>query len=187
MERRSKKGRNGHNLLHWSRFLVAIFAILVAATHLASSSGSAPSGLPTSARASSTGTIQNASARTQNTGAATRTGAPSGFQYLGLWLDIEIIAYTVIAVVFLFGMRSWYVPAVLFNAFNVGIYFISGAVPIPGITGMAFGNRLGAFSHSFDTSLLIVSWLAVLILGLVLLKYDPGSALDRLYRTHSDE
>lgn len=167
----SPKKNNNERLLHWGRFLVAIFAILIAATHISSataSSGASRTPSPTTAI---------------NQTAPIRAPSSGGFQYLGLWLDIEIVSYTVIAVVFLFGMRSWYIPAVLFNLFNVALYFLSGIVAIPGITSMAFGNRLAGFSFSFNSSVLMVSWIALLVLGFVLLKYDSGSQIDKLYRT----
>ena len=110
-----------------------------------------------------------------------RPQAALGFQALGLWLDIEIIAYVIIAVVYLLGLRSWYLPAVLFNAFNVVLYFLSGMIAIPGITSMAFGSRLGGFSH-FVTGILMVSWIAALVIGLLLMRYDPGSGIDMVYR-----
>jgi hypothetical protein len=73
---------------------------------------------------------------------------------------------------------------VLFNGFNIGLFFLSGVVAIPGITTMAYG-RLGVFSDLFSTmGILVISWIALLILQLVLLKYDPGTELDKMLVTH---
>jgi hypothetical protein len=181
MAMRSKKSSTNKHLINVSRFLLVVFALLIAATHLSYiiPSGSAPSSMPSSSH------TYNAVPSGQSSSTAARPPASLGFQALGLWLDIEIIAYTIIALVYLLGLRSWYLPAVLFNAFNVGIYFLSGMVAIPGITSMAFGSRLGGLSH-FVTAIMIVSWIAALILGLLLLKYDPGSGLDRIYRKDWD-
>ena len=151
-----------------------VFALLIAATHLSYIIPS--SGSYVSAHASNTPAPQ------QTSSPAPKPQALLGFQALGLWLDIEVIAYTIIAVIYLLGLRSWYLPAVIFNAFNVGIYFLSGVVAIPGITSMAFGSRLNGFSHSLVIGTMMITWIAALILGLLLLKYDPGSGIDRIYR-----
>lgn len=164
------------HMINLSRFLLVVFTLLIAATHLSYiiPSGSVPSGGSGASHASNT-VSQGTSAP------ASHPQAALGPQALGLWLDIEIVVYIVIAMVYLLGLSSWYLPAVLFNAFNVGIYFLSGMIAIPGITPMAFGSRLNGF-HSFVTSILIISWIAALVLGLLLLKYDPGSGIDRIYR-----
>jgi hypothetical protein len=170
----SKKSPANKHLINLCRFLLVAFALLIAATHLSYiiPSGSAPSA-PVH--------VSNSIASAQTSNPSPRPQASLGFQALGLWLDIEIIAYVIIAIVYLLGLRSWYLPAVIFNAFNVVLYFRSGMVAIPGITSMAFGSRLGGFSH-FVTGILMVSWIAALVIGLLLLNYDPGSGIDRVYR-----
>lgn len=158
-------------MLHWARFLMAVLLLIVAATHLsyigAGGFGSAPPHVSNSSSSS------------------TRSGSfGGGLNELQLWFEIEVIAYTIMAVVYLLGLRTWYLPAVLFNAFNVALYFLSGIVPIPGITTMAFGSRLTAFSGPISaTVILMICWVAALVLGLALLKYDPGSELDKLLVT----
>lgn len=176
MASHSKKILANKNLINICRFLLVAFALLIAATHL---SYVVPSG--SSMPVSTSSHTYNAPTSSQSSGGGHSGGSAFGFQALGLWLDIEIIAYTIIAVVYLLGLKSWYLPAVIFNGFNVVIYFLSGMVAIPGITSMAFGSRLGGLSH-FVTAVLIVSWIAALIIGIFLLKYDPGSGIDRVYR-----
>ena len=101
-----------------------------------------------------------------------------GFQALGFWFDIETIAYTVIAVVFFLGIRRWYAAATLFNGFNVVLYFLSEYTAIPGITSVAFGSRLNALTSSLPNAVMIISWLALLVLSIIFLKYDKGSKLE---------
>jgi hypothetical protein len=165
----SKKDR----MLKWTRFLAAVLALLVAATHFAyavPASGPAPA--PTSHTAN------------QTTTAPSRSSSSSAFAAPTLWFDIEVIAYTVIAVVYLLGIRTWYAASLGFNAFNVVLYFASGIVAIPGITSRPFGSRLnGLLSGSLNTEVLMISWVALLIVGILLMKYDPGSALDGLLAT----
>lgn len=164
------------SFVYWGRLAVVFFAILAAATHFgfAGSSGSPPTHTGNFTTSNGIG------------GTGGYTGAPPsgnlllGFQALTLWVDIEIVCYTLMAVVFLFGMRSWYPVAVIFNAFNLAIYLLSGLMPIPGITSSAFASHFGLFSSSLTNWLLGAAWVMILILGILLIKYDPGSALDHL-------
>jgi hypothetical protein len=167
-----KKGKHD-KALHWLRFLMAVFAMLIAAAHLPSA-GSSSAPKPTATASNSLQTSQP---------------QPGQHQFsFTFWFDVEIIAYTIIAIVYLLGLRRWYIPSAIFNAFNIGIYFLSGVMAIPGITTMPFGNRLSAFSYgSVTTLVLIISWIAALIISLILLKYDPGSELDALLKTRSSK
>ena len=150
--------------MHWIRGLTAIFAILIAAVHLpyASLSNSFYS--------------SHASPGTNSTGAYHPTPPQFGAQAMGLWFGIEVIAYTVIAIVYLLGIKRWYIAANAFNIFNITIYFLSGVIAIPGITSMPFSRSL--ITSSLSTNVLMISWIALLILGLLSLKYDNGSELE---------
>lgn len=181
-QHKTSTGGNG-SALHWVRFIAAVLALLIAATHLNYV-------VPNFAQLQQVSHIPaNQTAHQGNqTGypyaGRTGSGGPSGFADIGLWFDIEVIAYTIIAVVYLLGLRNWYVPAVLFNALNVFLYFGSGFFAIPGLTGMAFGNRFSAFAvGNLNMEIMMASWIALLILGIAMLRYDPGSELDRLLVT----
>ncbi|HUC39137.1 MAG TPA: hypothetical protein VL944_03340 [Candidatus Acidoferrum sp.] len=167
MAQRSTKNKITAERLHWARFLAAIFAVLISATHLASAipSGSFASG-PSAAPANAVAVHRSPS-----------------FNFTGFWIEFEVIVYIVIAIVFLLGLRTWYVPAVAFNIFNIAVFFLSGAIAIPGITTMAFGSRFAVFSSFSVMSILVASWALLLIISLALLKFDPGSELDRLLVT----
>lgn len=162
--------------VYWGRLAVAFFAIIIAATHLASAiplgSFSAPH---TGGSGPGTGSAGSASG-----GPGSGYSAPAAAQLLPLWIDIEVITYTVIAVVYIFGMRSWYLPATTFNIFNLGLYLLSGLIAIPGITSGPFASHVSFSTLSVTSGLLIFSWFAVLVIGLLLLKHDQGSELDRL-------
>lgn len=155
--------------LHIGRAVMAIFALIVAAAHL---SYVIPS-------------LSMIASITSHSGGQT---APSGpmqpsFNMLGFWFDVEIIAYTLIAIVFLLGLRTWYPLSITFNAFNLGLYLLSGLLAIPGLTQSAFGSHLSISIDLTTNNILIFSWVLAFILGLILLKYDPGSELDRLLVT----
>ncbi len=158
-----KRKKDANTFVHYGRFVIAIFAVLVAAAHLPYASISSAGA---SHQASGSGSPQHANS------------VPFGFQALGFWFGIETIAYTVIAVVFLLGIRRWYAAATIFNGFNVVLYFLSGYTAIPGITSMAFGSRLNALTSSLPNAVMIISWIVLLIFSIVLLKYDRGSKLE---------
>jgi hypothetical protein len=175
MPRHPKHMVLNEGVIHAARFLMAVLALLVAAAHL---SYAIPSVSPQPSAATAPPHISAGPGST----AVTHAGFSLGFSALGLWLDIEIISYTIIAVVFLLGLRTWYLPAVLFNAFNVCLYFISGISAVPGITSAAFSGHLDVFS-GLAATVLVASWISALVLGLAMLKYDPGSELDGLLVT----
>ena len=160
-----KKQKNDTSaFVHYGRFVIAIFAILIAAAHLPYASISSGMNAPHQTSASASSQHVNS--------------IPFGFQALGFWFDIETITYAVIAVVFLLGIRRWYAAATVFNGFNVVLYFLSGYTAIPGITSMAFGSRLNALTSSLPNAVMIISWIALLILSIIFLKYDRGSELE---------
>ena len=92
----------------------------------------------------------------------------------------------IIAIVFVLGLRTFYLASIAFNTFNLGIYLLSGVVAIPGITMSAFASHLQIISPSLSTTVLMLSWFAAMVLGLVLLKYDRGSEIDKLIVTERD-
>ncbi len=151
--------------LHLGRAVIAIFALLVAAGHLAYT-------IPIS---SSSGFAAPQHISNSINSTTTHTGPPSGgfnsFNMLGFWFDVEVIAYTIIAVVFLFGIRTWYISSLLFNIFNIVLYF--GFFP----------SHFNVMFVLSTTNLIELGWFGVLVIGLFLLKYDPGSEIDRLLVT----
>lgn len=154
------KNKIGSNtkLIHSIRILVAIFALLLAAGHLmyAAMLGSGGAGSVSSGHSAPT------------------------FNAIGFWFAVETIAYTIIVLIFLLGLKPWYIPSVIFGAFNIAIYFVSGVAPIPGVAGSAFPSRF-IFSGGLSTiNIIVASWLIFVILGIILIKYDQGSELDKL-------
>ena len=99
-----------------------------------------------------------------------------------LWLDGEVVLYVLIAIVYLLGLRMWYLPALLYTALNLVLFFVSGAVAIPGITTAALTGHL-AFSHYFfGRGFSVATWVLLLVVGAVMLKADHGSKLNELLR-----
>ena len=48
--------------------------------------------------------------------------SPSTYPYVTFWLEIEVSAFIVMSVVFLLGLRIWYLPSILFTIFNLVLY-----------------------------------------------------------------
>ena len=162
---------NKAEMLHLGRALMAILALIIAAGHL---SFTTPSGF---ASAPSPTHPYN------STHQAAQAPSPMAFSEITFWFGVEVIAYTLIAVVFLLGLRTWYPLSILFNIFNLGIFYVSRLVAIPGITSMAFGGHITAPIGLNTLNIIAVAWILALIVGLILYKYDPGSELDKLLVT----
>jgi hypothetical protein len=188
---KEKRWLSHEEILHLGRALIAIFALIEAAGHLAYL---IPSTMPSSFPAHTGNTtpvtsnvITSLPANQIASQSSSRVGlAGMAFSETQFWFAVEVIAYALIAVVFLMGLRTWYVIANLFNIFNIGIYILSGFFAIPGITSFAFGSRFHFFAGLSTINIIFFSWIAILILGLILLKYDPGSKLDELLVTRKE-
>jgi len=107
--------------------------------------------------------------------------SPGATPIISYWIDIETATYSLIAVVYLLGLRRYYMPPVLFTAYNLIMYFVSGAVALPfGISKAPLSGHLQFAQYSFGRGFSLISWLYLLVVGIILLKKDPGSPLNRL-------
>ena len=107
--------------------------------------------------------------------------SPGAAPIISYWIDIETATYSLIAVVYLLGLRRYYLPPVLFTAYNLIMYFVSGAVALPfGISKAPLAGHLQFAQYSFGRGFSLISWLYLLVVGIVLLKRDPGSKLNQL-------
>jgi hypothetical protein len=108
--------------------------------------------------------------------------APAKSAEVTLWLDGEVVIYALIAMIYLLGLRMWYLPALAYSALNLVLFFVSGFVAIPGITTAALTGHL-AFSHYyFGRGFSLGAWIVLLAIGAVMLKVDKGSKLNELLR-----
>ncbi|MGC8513631.1 MAG: hypothetical protein ACP5P1_11465 [Acidimicrobiales bacterium] len=64
-------------------------------------------------------------------GAAHIFASPAKSPEVTLWLDGEVVFYVLIAVIYLFGLRMWYLPAVGYSLLNLVMFFVSGFVATP--------------------------------------------------------
>ena len=78
--------------------------------------------------------------------------SPSSYPYVTFWLEIEVAAFIVIGIVFLLGLKIWYLPSVLFTAFNLMIYLLSGIVALPPISPTALSGHIQFSSYSLRST-----------------------------------
>ena len=108
--------------------------------------------------------------------------SPAKSPEVTLWLDGEVVLYVLIAMIYLLGLRMWYLPALAYSALNVVLFFVSGFVAIPGITIAALTGHL-AFSHYyFGRGFSLGAWIFLLLVGGAMLKLDKGSKLNEWLR-----
>ncbi len=108
--------------------------------------------------------------------------SPSSFPYVTFWLEIEVAAFIVIGMVFLLGLRIWYLPSVLFTMFNLAVYFLSGVVALPPISPVALAGHIQFANYSFGRAFSLIAWLYIIIVGLISIKVDKGSKLNDLMK-----
>ncbi len=95
------------------------------------------------------------------------------------WLLFETSAYITIAIVYLLGLRSWYLPATLFSIFNIIIFFISSIVVVPVIANQLTGNT-SFLSYTYGQAFVLFGWIYIISVGLLAYKIDKGSKLDKI-------
>ncbi|MCL4323259.1 MAG: hypothetical protein M1498_02275 [Candidatus Thermoplasmatota archaeon] len=108
--------------------------------------------------------------------------SPASYPFVTFWLEIEVSAFIIIAIVFLLGLKIWYIPAILFNAFNLVVYMISGITSLPPISGTPLVGHVQFASYSFGRAFSLIAWLYIMVVGIIMLKYDRGSKLNDLLK-----
>ena len=92
--------------------------------------------------------------------------------YLSLWFGLVEAGYIIIAVVYLLGLRMWYGPNVAFLLLSAFINLYLGA-------GSDI-NPLGSLgSHGFNF-ILSLTWIYLVLVGLIIMRYDKGSKINEL-------
>lgn len=108
--------------------------------------------------------------------------SPASYPLVTFWLEIEVAAFIVIGIVFLLGLRIWYLPSVLFTVLNVVLYFVSGVVAIPPISPVALAGHVQFLDYSFGRAFSLIAWIYIIVVGLLLFRYDKGSRINALLR-----
>ena len=98
------------------------------------------------------------------------------------WIETEVAAYVLIGIIYLLGLRSWYTAAIAYSVLNMLIFFLSAFVVLPGITHSILVGHVQFSQYSFGRTFSVLGWLYLIIVGLVLNRFDHGSNLDALLR-----
>lgn len=109
--------------------------------------------------------------------------APGATPIVSYWIDIETASYGLIAVIYLLGIRQFYGPPIIFTAYNVFMYFMSGLVALPfGITKEPLVGHIQFLQYSFGRGFSLIPWIYLFVVGLIMLRIDKGSKLNELLK-----
>lgn len=107
--------------------------------------------------------------------------SPGATATVSYWIDIETAVYGLIAVIYLLGLRQYYGPPILFTAYNLVMFFVSGITALPfGITNKPLVGHIEFLQYSFGRGFSLLAWVYLLVVGIYLLKRDTGSKLAKL-------
>jgi len=107
--------------------------------------------------------------------------SPGSSPIVSYWIDVETATYGLIAVVYLLGLRRYYLLPILFTGYNMTMYFLSGRFALPfGIDPKPLVGHLQFSLYSFGRGMSLAAWLYLLVVGIIMLKIDPGSKINDL-------
>lgn len=107
--------------------------------------------------------------------------SPGSTPIVSYWIDVETATYGLIAVVYLLGLRRYYLLPILFTLYNMSMYFLSGVTSLPfGIAPKPLVGHIQFALYSFGRGMSLLAWIYLLVMGIIMLKKDPGSKLNQL-------
>jgi hypothetical protein len=106
--------------------------------------------------------------------------SPGATAQVTFWLETEVTFYIIIGIIYLLGFRMWYVPAMLYSVLNLAIYFASAFVILPGITTALLIGHVQFAQYGYGRAISLVSWIYLIVVGMLAIKYDRGSKLNAL-------
>ena len=106
--------------------------------------------------------------------------SPGANSQVTFWLETEVAFYSIIGIVYLLGLRVWYIPALLYSILNISIFFISAFVILPGITTQLLIGHIQFAQYGYGRGISLIAWLYLIIFGALALKYDKGSDVNVL-------
>ena len=92
--------------------------------------------------------------------------------YLSLWFGLVGAGYIIIAVVYLLGLRMWYGPNEIFLLLSAFVNLYLGA-------GSDM-NPLGSLGSHVFNFVLSLTWVYLVLVGLLMMRYDKGSKINEL-------
>ncbi len=109
--------------------------------------------------------------------------SPGATPQITFYLETEIAFYIIISVVYLLGIKIYYVPSLLYSLFNISLFFLSAFIIIPGVSTSLLTGHIAFSQYSYGRSISLFSWIYLIIIGLVLLKIDKGSEINNLIKS----
>jgi hypothetical protein len=106
--------------------------------------------------------------------------SPGANSQVTFWLETEVAFYVIIGVVYLLGLRVWYLPALLYSVLNMAIFFVSAFVVLPGITTQLLVGHVEFAQYSYGRGISLAAWIYLILFGALALKYDKGSEINKL-------
>ena len=106
--------------------------------------------------------------------------SPGADSQVTFWLETEVAFYSIIGIVYLLGLRVWYMPALLYSILNITIFFISAFVILPGITTQVLVGHIQFAQYGYGRGISLIAWVYLIIFGALALKYDKGSEVNVL-------
>lgn len=97
-----------------------------------------------------------------------------------IWLEIEVVVYIVISIIYLLGLKMWYIFAILFSCLNIILFFTSAIIPIPFISNGVLTGNLAFSQYTFGQAFALSGWIYLIIMTILLNKIDRGSRLNEL-------
>ncbi|MGC8479188.1 MAG: hypothetical protein ACP5M9_00765 [Candidatus Micrarchaeia archaeon] len=108
--------------------------------------------------------------------------SPGTTNTITFWLETEVAFYLIISVIYLLGLRMWYGAAVFYSILNLVIFFSSAFIIMPGITTQLLIGHIQFLQYSYGRGISLFAWLYLIIFGIVALKYDKGSDINKILR-----
>lgn len=107
---------------------------------------------------------------------------PAATPIATMYLDSEVALYVFVAMIYTFGLRMWYWPALLYSVLNISLFFISGVTAIPGVTTQPLTGHIEFLQYSFGRAGSLIAWIYLIIVGYIAIKYDKGSKINDLLK-----
>ncbi len=104
--------------------------------------------------------------------------SPGPNSQVTFWLETEVAFYLIIGVVYLLGLRTWYLPALLYSVLNITVFFVSAFMILPGITTGLLAGHIEFAQYSYGRAISLISWVYLIVFGALALKYDKGSKIN---------
>lgn len=89
-----------------------------------------------------------------------------------LWLGFASAIYVIVAIVYFLGLRMWYAPSSIVLLLSGGINYAFDSAGGP--------DALTPFTSPSFNDIIALSWVYLIVVGVLIMRYDKGSKLNEL-------